>query len=163
MYQNFLTVVFSIFPHMAFVSPLFGNSIPLFLWECTSHFLTLCSKDEADHPYLEVDMWPRAGQWEFTWPRYCDQLGEGQIFQVILWRVLPGSFARTTGIPLLVTVITKLEGYNFEAILAILTLHEKVESKDAERFLVSVEHLDPVNAYNILDFLVIWANKFYFA
>ena len=68
--------------------------------------------------------------------------------------MIPASFARTTGIPFLVTMVTKLEEYNFEAVIAILTLHEKVESKDAERFLVSFEHLDPVGAYNILDFLV---------
>lgn len=66
-----------------------------------------------------------------------------------------GSFAKTTGISFLVTVFIKLEGYNFEAVIAILTLHQKIESKGAKRFLLSFEHLDPVGAYNILDFLVI--------
>lgn len=50
--------------------------------------------------------------------------------------------------------VTKPEGYNFEAVIAILTPREKAESKDAVRCLLSVEHLDPATPI-ILDFRVI--------
>ena len=45
--------------------PLSGNSTLFCLWVTTSHFLT-CDKDEADLLDLEVVMWSRTGQWDFT-------------------------------------------------------------------------------------------------
>lgn len=40
-------------------------------------------------------------------------------------------------------MVTKVEGFNSEAVITILTPHEKTGSKDAERFLILFEYLDP--------------------
>lgn len=166
-HSGYLPWGFLVFACLAFISPFFGNSTPIFLWETIPLCVNLCGSGGA-HPNLV----PRGGPVTVSWPisvshpvGYSDWFGDRHRTQSGPLKACSKTFAGTHGRKRsLSTGIAQLVEQKPGATMGHFCHHvgkarqrTEVELRDRERLIPhdAVGMLDPARPESILAFLTI--------